>query len=299
MKIEMHFRIKDLGKLFKTTFNSWMDIDPFRESAVIAYYAIFSIPALLILVIAIASSFFEKDAVDQNILNQISSTMGADIAAQIKVILTNAAQAQSSLWGSVVGLVILLTGATGVFVELQKTFNKIWEVIAVPQKGIWIFLKARLFSFGLILGVAFLLLISLVVSTVIAAISSWIKVDASGFMVVVLGVVNFIFSLVVISFLFALMFKILPDAKIRWEHVWLGGLITGLLFTIGKSGLAFYFGKAHPASAYGAAGSIILILLWVSYSSMIMFFGAEFTAAFAKKYSGKIAPSEIARRDNS
>jgi membrane protein len=177
---------------------------------------------------------------------------------------------------------------------LQKTLNLIWEVKAAPQKGILPIIKARLFSFGLILAIAFLLLISLVISTALAAISGLTQGDISNFMAIVFNILNFIFSLAIISILFALMFKILPDAKIKWKHVWLGSVVTALLFTIGKTALAFYFGKAQPASGYGAAGSIILILLWVSYSSMIMFFGAEFTATYAKMYSGKVPPSEIA-----
>ena len=293
----MQIKLKDLGKLFKTTFKEWNQKDPFRQSAVIAYYSIFSIPGLLVLIITITGYFFGKNAVNQNIIAQISSTMGADTAAQIGEMLAKAGQSKSTVWGSIIGVTILLVGATGVFVELQKTLNIIWQVKTVPQKGILPILKARLFSFGLILAIAFLFLISLVISTALAAMSDWIKGDAEDLIAIVFNVLNFIFSLAVISILFALMFKILPDAKIQWKHVWLGSVITGLLFTIGKTALAFYFGKAHPASAYGAAGSVILILLWVSYSSMIMFFGAEFTATYAKMYSGKVPPSEIAKAD--
>ena len=287
--------IKNLGKLFKITLSEWINKDPFRQSAVIAYYAIFSIPGLLFLIITITGYFFEKDVVDQSILAQVSSTMGADTAAQIKEMLINASQSKSTVLGSIIGIIILLVGATGVFVELQKTLNIIWQVKVAPQKGILLILKARLFSFGLILAIAFLLLISLVISTALAAMSDWIKADAAGLVVIIFNILNFIFSLAVISILFALMFKILPDAKIKWKHVWLGSLIAGSLFTIGKTALAFYFGKAEPASVYGTAGSIILILLWVSYSSMILFFGAEFTAAYANMYSGKVPPTEIAK----
>ena len=293
----MKFKIKDLGKIFKITFKEWNQKDPFRQSAIIAYYSIFSIPGLLVLIITITGYFFSKEAVHQNIFDQVSSTMGADTAEQIKGMLTKAGGSQSTIWGSIIGFVILLVGATGVFVELQKTLNEIWQVKVVVKKGILPILKARLFSFGLILAIAFLLLISLVVSAALVAMSKWIAVDASGLVVIVFNVLNFILSLVVISILFGLMFKILPDAKVKWEHVWLGSLVTGLLFTIGKTALAFYFGKTDPASVYGAAGSIILILLWVSYSSMIMFFGAEFTATYAKMYSGDVPPTKIAKKE--
>jgi membrane protein len=290
------FKIKDLGKLFKITFNEWWRKDPFRESAVIAYYAIFSIPGLLMLIIAIAGYFFGKDSVIQNILNQISDTMGKDIAIQIRDILIKEGDAKTTLWGSIIGIITILVGSTGVFVELQKTFNLIWQVKVVPKLGILSILKARLFSFGLILAIAFLLTISLVISTALAAMNNWIRIGSSDATAVFFNILNFIISLGVISTLFGLMFKILPDAKIKWKHVWLGSIVTGLLFTIGKTALAYYFGKANPASVYGAAGTIILMLLWVSYSSMILFFGAEFTAAYATIYSGEVPPSGIAKK---
>lgn len=293
----MQFKIKDLGKLFKTSFKEWVDKDPFRQSAIIAYYAIFGIPGLLVLIITLTGFFFSIEAVNQNILAQVSATMGADTAAQIKDMLEKANESKSTTLGSIIGIFILLIGATGVFVELQTSLNIIWKVVVVPKKGIWPILKARLFSFGLILAIAFLLLISLVISTALAAMSELIIADLSSFMLTIFNIVNFIISLAVISMLFALMFKILPDAKIKWKHVWLGSVLTGLLFTIGKTALAFYFSKAEPASVYGAAGSVILILLWVSYSCMILFFGAEFTAAFAKMYSGTVKPSEIAKAE--
>ncbi len=290
----MQFKIKDTGKLLKITFKEWNDKDPFRDSAVIAFYAIFSIPGLLLLIITIAGYFFDKEAINNNILLQISDTMGADTAAQIKEMLINAARSKSSVGGTIIGILILLIGATGVFVELQKSLNRVWHVKAISKKGIGSILKARLFSFGLILAIAFLLMVSLVVSTALAAIGNWIKIDGSNTSIIILNILNFIFSLATISVLFALMFKILPDAKIKWKHVWLGAVVTGLLFTLGKTGLALYFGKVEPASIYGTASSIILILLWVSYSSMILFFGAEFTAAYAKMYSGKVGPTENA-----
>jgi membrane protein len=290
----MAFKLKHLGKLFKDSFEAWINIDPFRESAIIAYYAIFSIPGLLLLIVTIMGYFFGNETVNNDIIHEISKSMGASTAAQISQILEKANESKATLWGSIVGVIILLIGATGVFVELQKTLNVIWQVKTVAQKGILPILKARLFSFGLILAIAFLLTISLVISTAIAAMSNWIKVDTSPFMISVFSIINFSLSLAVISFLFALMFKVLPDAEIKWKQVWLGSLITGILFTIGKTALAYYFGKANPASVYGAAGSVILILLWVSYSSIIMFFGAVFTYVYAKTYSGTVAPTKIA-----
>jgi membrane protein len=293
----MPFKTQHLGEIFKTTFKEWVAKDPFRQSAVIAYYAIFSIPGLLVLVIAIAGYFFGKESVNQNILDQVSSTMGAETALQIQEMLINASKTKSTTWGSVVGVVTILVGATGVFVELQITLNAIWQVKVITKKGILPILRARLFSFGLILATAFLLIVSLVISTALVAIGDLFKDYTSNFTILFFNLLNFIFSLAVISMLFALIFKILPDAKILWKHVWLGSILTGLLFTIGKTTLAYYFNKTNPASVYGAAGTIILILLWVSYSSMILFFGAEFTAAYAKKYSEKVPPTIIAEAE--
>ena len=289
------YKIKDILQIFKSAFKEWYDKDPFRQSAIIAYYAIFSIPGLLVLFIAIAGYFFGTETVNQNLITQISETIGSETALQIQEVLSKSTTQKSTTWGSIVGITILLVGATGVFVELQKTLNLIWNVKVKPQNGIWVILKARLFSFGLILAIAFLLTISLVISTVLIAISNYIAFESSQLIMTIYGIINFIISLLVISALFAMIFKILPDAKIKWKHVWLGSLVTGLLFTIGKMALAYYFGKAQPASIYGAAGSVILILLWVSYSSMILFFGAEFTAAYAKMYSGIIPPTVIAK----
>lgn len=291
----MNRKIRDLLSIFKTAYREWWKKDPFRQSAVIAYYAIFGIPGLLVLIIAVAGYFFGTDVVNQNLMTQITETIGSETALQIQDVLTKSTAEKSTIWGSIVGVSILLLGATGVFVELQKTLNLIWNVKVKPQNGIWLVIKARLFSFGLILAIAFLLIISLVISTALVAVSNFISFESSQLMMTIYGVINFIISLLVISALFAMIFKILPDAKIEWKHVWFGSIVTGILFTIGKMLLAYYFGQAQPASVYGATSSIILILLWVSYSSMILFFGAEFTAAYAKMYSGIIPPTDIAK----
>lgn len=291
----MNHKIKDILSIFKTAYQEWWQKDPFRQSAIIAYYAIFSIPGLLVLIISIAGYFFGTDTVNQNLMAQIGETIGLETALQIQEVLTKSTSEKSTIWGSIVGITILLVGATGVFVELQTTLNLIWNVKVKPQNGIWFIIKARLFSFGLILAIAFLLTISLVISTALVAISNYISFESSQLMMTLYGIVNFFISLLVISALFAMIFKILPDAKIEWKHVWFGSIVTGILFTIGKMFLAYYFGKAQPASVYGAASSIILILIWVSYSSMILFFGAEFTAAYAKMYSGIIPPTAIAK----
>jgi membrane protein len=282
----MNLHLKKFPSLLKETFVEWNKRDPFRQSAVIAYYSIFSLPGLLVLIVTITGYFFTRDAVTHNIINQISSTFGSNVAKQIESLLVNAGGTKQTILGSIIGVSTLLIGATGVFIALQKTLNEIWEVKPSEKQGTGIFLllKNRLFSFGLILAIAFLLMISLVLSTALTAVGEWFRGDGSDAMIYVFNIINFIFSLIVISFLFGLIFKILPDAKIKWNRVWMGSLVTGILFTIGKTALGFYFGKATPESAYGAGGSIVLLLLWVSYSSMILFFGAEFTYTYSKHF---------------
>lgn len=291
--------IKELPTLLKETFTAWLKRDPFKQSAVIAYYAIFSMPGLLVLIVIIAGYFFTRDTVSHNIINQVSSTLGQNIAKQTELMLLNAAESKDTILGSIIGIATLLVGATGVFIALQKTLNEIWQVKAEPKKGILPMLKNRFFSFGLILAIAFLLLISLVVSTLLSAVGKWFQADASDVYLVIFNILNFIISLAIISLLFALIFKILPDAKIKWNQIWIGSILTGLLFTIGKTALAFYFGMTTPESVYGAGGSIVLLLLWVSYSSMILFFGAEFTNTFSKKYFPDTEPNEIAVENKS
>jgi membrane protein len=292
----MRFSPKKTGKLFRMTFKEWKLKDPFRQSAVIAYYAIFSLPGLLVLLISIAGYFFGKDSVNELLFSQISGTMGDSTAKQIQGILANVSESRSTIAGSIIGMTILLLGATGVFVELQKSLNRIWKVKTVTRKSFLENLRARIFSFGLILAIAFLLIVSLVISAGLASMGTWVEGKVPAESALVSNVVNFILSLGIISVLFGLIFKILPDVRIKWKYIWPGSLVTGFLFTIGKTALGFYFGKIHPDSVYGAASSIILILLWVSYSSMILFFGAEFTAIYARVYPGKNIPDMAAKK---
>jgi membrane protein len=286
------FRFKDLPKIFKAAFKSWNAKDPFRESAVISYYAVFSMPALLAIVVAIAGFAFGHEAVTGQLSDQIGAAMSPDTAEQVEDMVAKASEKQSSIWATVIGVITLIFGATGVFVQLQKSLDRIWEVKPDPKKGgVMEMLKERVFSFGLVVSIGFLLLISLVVTSVLSALSDWVQARFPDIMLLLLAAVNFAVSFAVITVLFALMFKVLPHAKSKWRNVWIGAGLTSLLFILGKFGLGLYFGKADPASAYGAAGSIVLVLLWVSYSSMIVFFGAEFTKAYTDFYEGGAKPA--------
>lgn len=297
MKKENEHKMRRIIKVFKNALKKWWDKDPFKESAAIAYYAIFSLPGLFVVIVTLAGLFFGREAVDNHLVNQISSTLGESTAEQIQNIINEQVkEINNSVLGAIVGVVVLLVGATGVFAQFQKSLNFIWDVKAdVNKSGLWTLIKIRLFSFGLIVSIAFLMMVSLIISTMMTAFGNWLSAQFSESFLIVLRVLNFIISLAILTVLFAMMLKIFPDAKIQWKDVWIGSFVTALLFDIGKFGLSLYFGKANPATAYGVAGSIILILLWVSYSSMIVFYGAEFTREYANLHTGKVEPTEIAR----
>jgi membrane protein len=287
--------IKESAKLLIVAAKEWWAKDPFRESAVIAYYAIFSMPGLLVVIITIAGYFFGADAVNNRLASQISSTLGEDTAKQVQEMVKIASESKNSIWATIIGVITILFGATGVFAQFQKSLNIIWSVKADETKsGILRLIRVRLFSFGLIVAIAFIMMVSLVVTSLLSVMGDWLTSYFSESLLVVIQVLNFIISVVIMAFLFAIMFKFFPDAKIRWNHVWLGSIVTALLFLLGMNGLSLYFGKAEPGSGYGAAGSIILILLWVSYSSMIVFYGAEYTHAYAIQKDGYIPPDKNA-----
>lgn len=294
----MKVNLKGIFKVFKTAFKEWNNKDPFRESAVIAYYSVFSLPGLMVVILTLAGYFFGRDAVNNHLASQITSTLGADTSVQIQEMVVKASETKNSIWAAIIGVITIIIGATGVFVQFQKSLNIIWEVKADETKsGILSIVKVRLFSFGLIISIAFILIVSLVVSASLTAFGGWLSANFSESLVVILQVVNFLLSLFILAFLFALMFKIFPDAKIKWKHVWIGAVVTALLFNLGKFGLSLYFGKANPGTGYGAAGSIILILLWVSYSSMIVLYGAEFTKVYAEMRDGVIPADENAVKE--
>jgi membrane protein len=286
--------IKAFFKIAGSAANRWWGKDPFMQSAVIAYYAIFSMPGLLVIVISVGSLFIKRDVITGQLYTQISSIMGVETAKQVQDMIITISRTNKSVLATIIGLITVLLGATGVFVELQKALNVIWEVKAKPRRAVFTVIRTRLFSFGLILSVGFLLLISLTITTIIAVMGDWVMNHWPNIVLIIFYVLNFIISFGVVMLLFALLFKILPDAKIQWKHLWWGSILTAFLFILGKTAIGFYLSKTNPGSAYGAAGSIVLILLWVSYSSMILFYGAEFTRAYADYFTGKVLPTEVA-----
>lgn len=285
----------NVWSITKATSKAWLKADPFRQSAVVAYYAVFSIPALLVIVIAVAGLVFGQEAVQGEISGQIKGALGNETAESIENIIAKVSEQKSSMIATTIGVITLILGSTGVFTELQTSLNQVWEVQVVAKKKWLRSIKTKLFSFGLVLSLGFLMLISLLLTTGLEALGGMIQNRLPDFIPFLLKMINFVLSFGVITVLFALIFKILPDAKIRLRDVWIGAMVTSLLFILGKFALGVYFAKANPGSAYGAAGSIILVMLWVSYSCMILFFGAEFTKQYALFHGHEIKPKAEAR----
>ncbi|PTB94493.1 ribonuclease BN [Marivirga lumbricoides] len=292
--------IKTFFKLLKRTGKKWMARGPFREGPIIAYYAIFALPGLLVVSISIAGYIFGNEVVTGELHAQISDAIGESTADSVQALLRRSLETEDSTWASILGFATILIGATTVFAQLQQSFNNIWEVEADKQKtGVWPFIKTRLFSFGLILSIGFLLLVFLLLSSLLSAFGNWIQQYFSESILILVKILNICISLGVITLLFALLLKVLPDAKIRWRAVWIGAFMTALLFVLGETALGFYFGTADPGSGYGPASSVVLILLWTSYSAMIVFFGAEFTRVYSDYHYGKREPSDHAQEKKS
>jgi membrane protein len=284
--------VKDFGSLLKKTFTQWNSRDPFTDSSTIAYYTIFSLPGLLVIIVNLAGYFFGTEAVTSSVSAQIQGIIGQGSAKDIENIIAKASESNGSTLASILSVATLLFGATAVFYQLQQTLNKIWGVKPKPKQKFLKLIKDRVFSFGLILVVGFLLLISLVLSAALAALSDWVSGNISEALLVVFKVLDIVVSLGIITLLFAAIYKFLPDAKVRWRDVWVGATVTAVLFVVAKFALGIYFGKTDQASVYGAAGSIVLIMLWVTYAGLILLFGAEFTQVYATRYGKPIEPTE-------
>ncbi len=284
--------VKGFWPLVKRTFSEWNEREPFNNAIIIAYYTIFSLPGLLVIIINVAGYFFDSTQVTETITAQIQATVGGNTAKDVENIIEVSNKSEGTKLASILAVATLLFGATGVFYQTQQILNKMWEVKPQPKQKLLKLVKDRIFSFGLILVVGFLMLVSLMLSAGLTAVSEWISSRISDAFVVVFRILDFAVSLGIVTLLFAAMYKFLPDAKIRWSDVWVGALVTAVLFVIAKFALGIYFGSTDPASAYGAAGSVILIMLWVTYAGMILLFGAEFTKVYADEYGHKVEPVE-------
>ncbi|WP_339701423.1 YihY/virulence factor BrkB family protein [uncultured Marixanthomonas sp.] len=280
-------------KFLKETYISWDKNDPWAKSAVIAYYALFSLPSLLMITVHFAGIFYGGEAVQGRITSEIGGLIGQGSAEAIETMISNAALEDSSLITIIIGVGMLIFAATGVFFQLQKALNNIWSVRA-KEEGFMNMLKRRATSFGVVLAIGLLLLITLFISAAISALSNYVSDYYSEASTVMVNVLNFLISQIFITALFASIFTILPDVKIKWKTTILGAFLTSLLFLVGKYLIGFYFSQSNPASVYGAAGSVVLILLWVYYTCLILFFGAELTVNWALYRNIKISPTKHA-----
>lgn len=292
------FSFKALPRLLVDTYTSWMSHDPFRASAVVAYYAILSLPALLVIIVNLVGAVWGTEIVQGKLTEEFSMALGSDAAVSIQSMISETQSGHKSTLSSIIGIGILLFAATGVVYHLKISLNAIWRIKSDPQAKINKVILDRVLSFAFILAIGFLLLISFMVTAAISILNDFIREVLPDVLLYVAYGIDFLISIAIISVLFALMFKYLPDAKVKWPSVKIGALITALLFVLGKSALGYYFGQAEPGSTYGAAGTIVLILLWVSYSCLILFFGAEFTYNYAERFGQGIKPNSRAIKEN-
>ncbi|HEX6306505.1 MAG TPA: YihY/virulence factor BrkB family protein [Anaerolineales bacterium] len=278
-------------ELFRETFEEWSEDKAPRLAAALSYYTVFSLAPLLIIAIAVAGFFLGRGDVQQQILSEVETMLGPEGRDLVQGLIQDSSRPGANLLAMVVGIVTLVFGASGVYGQLQEALNTIWEVESAPDAGIWDTIRKRFLSFTMVLGSGFLLLVSLLLSAALSAASEYFSNLLPG-TDSLWQILNVVASYAVITLLFALVFKVLPDVEIEWGDVWIGAAVTALLFTIGKFLIGWYLGTSAPGSTYGGAGSLVVILLWVYYSAQILFFGAEFTQVYARHYGSRIVPSE-------
>lgn len=282
---------KSMFTILKKSFKCFIEDNAFKLSASLSYYTIFSLGPLLIIIISLAGVFLGREAVQGEIYSQINGMVGDQAAVQIQEIIRNIQQTEKGPVAAAIGFIVLVIGATGVFIEMQDSINYIWSVKAKPAKGWLKFLLNRLLSFSLILSMGFILLVSLMVSAVVELLNRQLSTYFEDATLYLIYILNLAIVLLVISLLFTVIFRILPDARIRWKDAFTGALFTAVLFLIGKFAIGFYLGRAKLGLTYGAAASIVVILTWVYYSALILYFGAEFTKMYALIRGGGIHPS--------
>jgi len=285
---------KGMIEVIKNSFNGFIDDKAVKLSAALAYYTVFSMAPLLIIIISLCGLLLGREAVEGKIYAQLAGFVGSDTAAQLQQIIKNASLAGKSHTAVVIGSITLLVGATTVFAEIQESINMIWGLKPKPKRGWLKLIQNRFLSFSVIASLGFLLLVSLGVTTVIDGFSEKLKNYFPEVTVVIFYIINIIISLAVITLIFGVIFKVLPDAKIKWKDVLSGAIATAFLFMLGKFGISYYISKSNVGSTYGAAGSLVVLFLWIYYSSIILYFGAEFTKAYAVKFGSEIHPDDYA-----
>mgnify|MGYP002777906972 CR=1 FL=1 len=286
-------RIKTIISLLRETFTEWNEDKASRLAAALAYYTVFSLAPMLIIAIAIAGAVFGEEAARGEIVAQIQGLVGRDGAQFIETAIEGASKPRAGTIASLISIAVLLFGASGLFAQLQDSLNTIWEVQPKPGRGLIGILRDRFLSFTMVLGVGFLLLVSLVLSAGLSGFVNFLGSLLPG-IGALLQLANFVLSFAVTTVLFGLIYKVLPDVKIAWSDVWSGAIVTALLFSIGRFALGLYLGNSSFGSTYGAAGSVVIILVWVYYAAQILFFGAEFTQVYARRYGSRIVPAKNA-----
>ena len=282
--------LKTSWEMLKQTGLDWVEDKAPQLGAALAFYSVLSVAPLLLIAIAIAGLVFGEEAARGEIVAQIRGMVGEEGAVAIQEMLAHARKPGAGILATVFGIATLLFGASGVFGQLQDSLNTIWEVRPKPGGGVWGFIRSRFLSFAMVLGTGFLLLVSLVLSAVLAALGNYLGGLLPGWAAFV-QIANLLISFGVVTLLFALIFKLLPDVRIAWKDVWVGAALTAFLFTVGKFLIGLYLAHAGAGSAYGAAGSLVVLVLWIYYSAQILFFGAEFTQVYAKQYGSQIVPA--------
>ena len=278
-----------VGQLLKETFQEWQEDKASRIAAALAYYTVFSISPLLVIAIAIAGAFFGQETAQTQITDQLTQLVGEDAVKPILMALNNISQPKIRGVASFISIAVLILGASGIFAQLQDALNTVWKVKPQPGQGILVFLRKRLTSFLMVLAIGFLLILSLILSAVVATLSKY-RIDFLPGSQVLWENLDFFVSLGLLTFLFGLMFKYVPDIKIPWKDVFIGSVITAVLFLFGKFLLGVYLSRGSLGSAYGAAGSLIVFLAWVYYSAQIILLGAEFTQVYSRMYGSKVRP---------
>jgi len=274
---------KQVWGLVRGSFAAWGEDYASSMGAALSFYTVFSVAPVLLIAIAVAGLVFDTHAAQRAVASELTGLMGREAAAAVEALLQSARSPSGGVISTTVGVVVLLIGASAVFGELQDALNRIWRAPVPRPPGLWRLVTERMLSFGMILGVGFLLIVSLVLSAAIAAFGEWWGA-AFDYQTLVLEAINFVLSLGGITLAFALIYKLIPRVSVQWRDVWIGAAVTALLFTVGKSLIGFYLGRAGVASAFGAAGSLIVLLLWVYYSAQIFLLGAEFTWVYAHSF---------------
>jgi len=285
---------KGVLKLLRDTFKGFSDDNVFKLSGSLAYFTVFSIGPMLIVMIFFADLFYGREAVEGTVYGQIKGFVGAAAAEQIQQIIKSATLSGKSTITAIIGFLTLIIGATTVFAEIQDSVNIIWNLKAKPKNGWLKIILNRLISFSVVVGLGFILLVSLIVNGLIEGLMDRLQARFPDLTVIIVYIINLLITFIVITGLFTVIFKVLPDAKIKWRDVMVGAMTTAILFMLGKFAITFYIGSTNVGTTYGAAGSFVVLLVWVYYSSLILYFGAEFTKAYAAHFGSRIYPSQYA-----